>query len=206
MLRRTVVLAAAASGVITIGGMALAQNTPVRGFISPMGEPFHATFDKPYPSAVWFAQADTDHDGKLSRAEFRADAMRFFKLLDVNGDGKISDMETIRYEHQVAPEIITATVDTSDTQAPPSAEDNSSAVHTPLSSIRQGAAFFSFLNDPEPVRSADTDFNNKVSVDEWMAAVDRKFKTLDPDDTGYLKLSDLPKTPAEVMKPEKADN
>ena len=200
MLRKSLLLAAAAGGVWAIGGSALAQ-TPVRGFISPMGEPFHAPFDKPYPSAIWFAQADTDHDGKLSRAEFRADAMRFFKLLDVNGDGKISDMETIRYEHQVAPEIITATVDTSDTQAPPSAEDNGSAVHTPLSSIRQGASFFSFLNDPEPVRSADADFNNKVSVDEWMAMADRKFKALDPDDTGYLTLSTLPKTPAELMKP-----
>ena len=31
-----------------------------------------------------------------------------------------------------------------------------------------------------------------------MAAVDRKFKALDPDDTGYLVLSQLPKTPAQL--------
>ena len=55
------------------------------------------------------------------------------------------------------------------------------------------------------MRSADIDFNNKTSLEEWMAAVDRKFKTLDPDETGYLTMATLPKTPAELQKPAKPD-
>jgi len=41
-------------------------------FLSPMGEPFRAEAGKPYPSAVWFAGADKNHDGYLSRAEVKA--------------------------------------------------------------------------------------------------------------------------------------
>ena len=209
MWRKAAVSASFAAGALVVAravaGSAMAQNEPLRGFISPMGEPFRAPFSQPYPAITWFNQADTNHDGKLSREEFRADAVRFFKLLDVNGDGKISDMEAMRYEHQVAPEIIAATVDTSGTQRPTDPNDSEGLRNTPLSTIRQGAAAFSFLNDPEPVRSADTDFNNKTSLDEWMAAVDRKFRTLDPDETGYLTLATLPKTPAELQKPEKPD-
>ena len=205
MWRKSALTAGVAATALAVAGMAMAQDDPLRGFISPMGEPFRAPFSKPYPAITWFNQADTNHDGKLSREEFRADALRFFKLLDVNGDGKISDMEAIRYEHQVAPEIVAATVDTSGTKRASDPNDSEGLRNTPLSTIRQGAAAFSFLNDPEPVRSADTDFNNKTSLEEWMAAVDRKFRALDPDETGYLTLATLPKTPAELQKPEKPD-
>ena len=32
-------------------------------FVSPSGEPFRSRPGEPYPVAVWFAQADADHDG-----------------------------------------------------------------------------------------------------------------------------------------------
>src|SRR5271170_7821725 len=74
-------------------------------FISPAGKPYHAAEGQPYPMADWFAAADTDRDGKISRAEFRADAAAFFKELDVDHDGVIDGFEAQRYEKDVAPEI-----------------------------------------------------------------------------------------------------
>jgi hypothetical protein len=75
-------------------------------FISPAGEPFRAEPGAPYPVAVWFAGADADHDGALSRDEFVADALRFFDKLDVDHNGVIDGFEVSTYETKVAPEIL----------------------------------------------------------------------------------------------------
>ena len=66
-------------------------------FVSPLGEPFRAKTGEPFPTALWFVGADTNKDGTISRAEFRAEAHRYFTALDVNGDGRISDAEVRRY-------------------------------------------------------------------------------------------------------------
>lgn len=99
--------------------LALAQNAgaPAAGhegqpsmlFISPSGEPFRGWPGDPYPVVAWFAQADANHDGKLDRDEFVADAMRFFARLDVNHNGRIDSDELAYYEHVMAPEILVQT-------------------------------------------------------------------------------------------------
>jgi hypothetical protein len=104
LLRMLVVSGAATA----LAWAAAAQPAPGEGrpphaqlFISPSGEPFrgHDGF------SAWLYNADTDHDGAVSAAEFRADALRFFKELDANGDGKIDGFEAQAYEHDVVPEI-----------------------------------------------------------------------------------------------------
>jgi hypothetical protein len=75
-------------------------------FISPAGEPFRAEPGAPYPVAAWFAEADTDHDGALTRDEFVADALRFFDKLDTDHNGVIDGFEVSAYETKVAPEIL----------------------------------------------------------------------------------------------------
>jgi len=73
-----------------------------RVFVSPMGEPF--TADRGGNAlANWFAQADRNRDGALSKDEMLQDAERFFATLDVNHDGEIDPDETTRYETQIAP-------------------------------------------------------------------------------------------------------
>src|SRR4051794_8683429 len=72
-----------------------------RLFISPSGEPFRGENGL----ALWFAGADTNHDGAIDRAEFTADAMRFFKALDANGDGRLDGFELQAYERDVVPEL-----------------------------------------------------------------------------------------------------
>jgi hypothetical protein len=80
--------------------------TPPNVFYSPCGRPFRAKPGAPYPVADWFKQADADADGKIEHAEFVADAMAFFKLLDRNGDGVISPQEVAFYEQRIAPEVL----------------------------------------------------------------------------------------------------
>ncbi|MEO8113421.1 MAG: hypothetical protein ABI655_03495, partial [Phenylobacterium sp.] len=72
-----------------------------RLFISPSGEPFRG----PDGLGAWLAGADADHDGAVTLTEFRADAVRFFKVLDANGDGRIDGFEIQAYERDIAPEI-----------------------------------------------------------------------------------------------------
>jgi hypothetical protein len=172
-------------------------------FISPMGEPFRAPEGKPYPSITWFNGADANHDGVLTLQEFRADAMRFFKVLDNNGDGRISDFEIQRYEYLIAPEIIAATSDTSSQSFQKQDTDEVGTHNTPLSSVKQGAANFSFLGAAEPVKSADADLNNKVTQEEWLAAADRRYRMLLPDGKTDLRFSDLPQTPVQESASKK---
>jgi Ca2+-binding EF-hand superfamily protein len=59
------------------------------------------------PAAV-FDSADTDHDGRISRAEFQAARLARFTELDRNGDGVISREDFSRilaFRPQAAPRI-----------------------------------------------------------------------------------------------------
>jgi hypothetical protein len=75
-------------------------------FVSPSGRPYRAAPGEPYPVVVWFAEADTDHNGSLDRAELRADAAAFFAILDRNHDGVIDSDEVAYYEQNIVPEIL----------------------------------------------------------------------------------------------------
>lgn len=166
-------------------------------FISPSGQPFRAPMDQPYPVAVWFAQADADHDGKLTRAEFRADADAWFAKLDRDHDGQISMPEVTVWEEQTVPEITNATLG-----------GFGGGRGGPLSRNRidtraQGAAAYSLINEPHPIRGADADFSMNVSKAEWRAAADRRFDVLDQTKLGYLTLETLPKTPMQTMMAER---
>ena len=92
-MRPSHVLPIILAGLCSVIGASATAQEAVNLFISPMGEPFRAPISQPYPSATWFAGADANHDGVLSREEFRADALRFFKLLDVTKDGlRLADL------------------------------------------------------------------------------------------------------------------
>ncbi|WCM28977.1 EF-hand domain-containing protein [Sphingomonas sp. QA11] len=70
-----------------------------------MGEPFRSERGGIDPQDIWFQNADTDHDGALSRAEFSKDASRFFAVLDRGHDGEIDPDDIEYYETVLAPEI-----------------------------------------------------------------------------------------------------
>lgn len=164
---------------------ALAQPGPPPGehmrlFLSPSGEPFRGQDGL----ADWFAAADTDKDGALTLTEFRDDAMRFFKVLDADGDGQVDGPENSAYETRIAPEITRM-----DMGGPPGKRPL--VRKTDKREPRVGAARFSLINEAQPVRGADADLNQRVSSEEWAKAARRRFELLDTDQDGKLTLEAL---------------
>lgn len=166
-------------------------------FVSPSGQPFRAPGDQPYPSAAWFAQADANHDGRLTRDEFRADADAWFKALDADGDGQISMPEATRWEEQLVPEVSREGAGMMGGMA--GGRRGQATGRNELNTRLQGAAAYSLINEPHPIRGADADFSYSVSRAEWRAASDRRFALLDVDGDGVILLSDLRPTPVQAM-------
>lgn len=185
-------------------------------FISPSGEPFRG----PDGLAAWFAQADADHDGALTLAEFQADAERAFRLYDSDGDGTLDGLEIQAYERERAPEISEFVFggdepggrggrggrrgpgprregggdgEPSETRPDKPAADAIAPFHGAGTS---GAARFSLLNEPEPLLAADEDVDGKITRAEWARATARRFALLDRDHAGRLTLAALRATTA----------
>ena len=184
---------------ITVTGHAWAP------FISPMGEPFRAHSPADDTLADWFYQADRNRDGVLTNDEMQADADRFFAALDTNRDGEIDPDELASYEWDIAPDIQLMSktkrlpgqtaakkrrTDDDDFSDASQARDLNKADSTEPGGL-QGAARYALLNIPEPVASADADFNRGVSAIEFRAAALRRFQLLDDKHAGNLTLTQL---------------
>jgi hypothetical protein len=183
-----------------------------RLFISPFGEPFRVENGL----GAWLAGADANHDGAVTLEEFRADAKRFFGMLDANHDGTIDGFEIQAYEMEIVPEITQLGLDGGGGRRPggaggggsrgggrrggrgggggrggdSGASTSTSGGQIPASGA-EGAARFSLLNIAEPVSSADEDLNGRVSALEWDHAVTRRFEKLDHDKSGRLTAESL---------------
>jgi hypothetical protein len=193
---------------------------PRRLFISPMGEPFRAKSREDDTLADWFEQADKNHDGRLTIEEMQADAERFFALLDVNHDGEIDPDEITRYENVVAPETRSGEHFTAALEADANGEgERRTGRHRRGGDLtpgfgrggidpHQGAGRYGLLDLPEPVVSADSDFNRGVSLPEFRQAAVQRFLALDLDHHGFLTLAGLesirPAPPPMPNAPEKS--
>jgi hypothetical protein len=190
----------------------LAGSAQALTFISPMGEPFRTQAgDKP-PEEVWFERADKNGDGRITRAEFLADAGRFFMALDVNHNGEIGPEEIQRYEDDVAPEVMGFGEDLDgggharrhsgsvnrnsdaalDSEGVTTSDSGDPSPPELYDATGEGASRFSYLDLPEPVTAADTDFNRGVSPREFVAAANQRFDLLDANHDGVLTRDELP--------------
>lgn len=204
-------LVAAAEQPITVKGY------PWAPFISPMGEPFRSTSQAPI--ARWFARADSNRDGMLTAEEIQLDADRFFARLDGNHDGQIDPDEIKVYEWEIAPEI---QVNSDWRRARGQAKFQPGPDHGTGDKPHergdehdgyrvdglQGAARYGLLNIPQPVASADADFNRVITLSEFRLAAANRFKLLDRNGLGRVTLAELePRLPIRPRgrraKPEK---
>ena len=167
-------------------------------FVSPMGEPFRME----HPDRAWFAQADTNHDGRIDRAEMRADAARFFRVLDRGHDGEIDPDDIAYYEEHLVPEVRSGAAgfgaerrggfDSGGDLANMNDIDNAHPQSYQDMTGRQGAGRYGYLNIPEPITPADRNFNRGVDAGEWQAAADERFTMLDTNNDGYLTPNEFP--------------
>jgi hypothetical protein len=189
-------------------------------FISPSGEPFQAEPGAPYPVAAWFDRANKAHDGKLTRAEFVADAEAFFARLDTNHDGVIDGFENQDYEQKIAPEILPhlGRLNAVDAGYGPDAPGIGREAGTPRrrgggggggrrssGQDYEGAAPYSLIDEPQPVMGADADFDQRITLEEFRKAANERFDLLDKKRQGYLTLADLPKTPIQQVEEQIAE-
>lgn len=191
-------------------------------FISPAGEPFRAEPGAPYPVAVWFAGADADHDGVLTREEFVADSLRFFDKIDGDHNGVIDGFEVSTYETQVTPEILQGFQGGGDGPGVrgqggprgqggghrggrrggggggPPGDGGGKRGGGLIGGMLQGATPYSLLAEPEPVMASDGDFDRRITRAEAAKAAKARFALLDKDGGGKLRLADLPQTPLQA--------
>ena len=187
-------------------------------FISPSGEPFRAGPQAPYPSAAWFRGADLDGDGRLTPAEFTADAERAFHRFDRDGDGVIDGFEITAYEETTAPEILPRVGRLAAGEGMDPALFSGRGGRAGRSGARReggapprparsragditltGAEPYAMLAEPEPLRAADADLDGRVTLAEWRARTKRRFALLDEKGAGALTLDALPKTTVQQM-------
>lgn len=184
-----------------------------RLFISPAGEPFRLGPQGDEPMRTWFEAADGDRDGALVFAEFLEDHQRFFRIADADGDGVIGDADVRNYERSIAPEILSV-LDRGDPEpgearprggrmggpggggrGSPGGGRGGPGMGPPRGGAgpagRPGAARFSLINEPQPLRAADANLDYRVTPAEWAAAARVRFDELDADSDGRLAFVEL---------------
>jgi len=175
-------------------------------FIAPSGEPFRVSGNAPYPVAQWFTGADRNADGKLDKAEFVADFLRFFDTLDLDHDGAIDGAERTRYENEVAPETLGGSSTSRNAFADEPVDSDiageGSAADTDAPKPRyganpSGAGRFDLFGLPEPVAAMDTEVRGRISRRVAQQAAEDRFALLDAQHRGYLTLDSLPPTYAQ---------
>lgn len=177
------------------------QGTPpaqrIPAYLSLMGEPFRGEVGGPQPLANWFAVADRNRDGAVSLPEMLEDATRFFKVIDVDGDGVIVPSEMARYETEIAPARVrfegglrpVRSADKSDNYGSSSSyneEENGRR-------SRGGRRFrdLQYLEVPQPIMMADTDFNQRVTADEFAKMATKRFSKNDKNNDNLLQPNEL---------------
>jgi hypothetical protein len=163
-------------------------------FIAPSGQLFMAPPGAPHPVMLWFAGADADGDGRLTQAEFLADAQRYFASLDTDRDGELDGFEVAAYEREVLRPLRAPA--TGPGTGPAGGPRPRGTPDVPRGQMIT-AGFWGLVDAPQPVKAADADMNARVTAAEYQKLLLARFATIDAAGAGVLTLATLPETPAQ---------
>ena len=165
---------------------------------SPNGEPLNGgALGRPTCEAAqsrWFDRVDTDHDGVISREEFAADAAAQFARMDIDHNGYLLSEELDRYRLPYRQVPMAREYPPSSTgAAAPAGEPRHR--HRRTTSGEGGATRENGSNAPadqaDPVMSADTNNDFRVTLQEFSAHAERTFFDLDANHDGRLSHDEL---------------
>ncbi|MEE3625555.1 hypothetical protein UCD39_16440 [Nitrospirillum sp. BR 11752] len=133
---------------------------------------------------LWFHKTDANHDGVLTRDEVLADADRSFDLFDLDHDGSITSAELEKYRlsqpFRPQPHPVTSLLGAqARTVQPDSVEAAPEGQRYQGSRVRLQVGL-------DPVMSADTDSDFRVTREELRAQSLRKFDQWDADHDGKV--------------------
>ncbi|HEU5047622.1 MAG TPA: hypothetical protein VFT64_07255 [Rickettsiales bacterium] len=153
----------------------------IKVLYSPNGEPLNggSLGNPPCEQAFsnWLAQADTNHDGVLDREEFLADAKAQFKRMDIDHNGYLVSEELDRYRAPYWRSLQLAE------QRAERRESKRSRKPSIRHDSESGSESMLLI---DPVMSADTNLDFKVTQDEFLTQVQKNFDELDRDHNGRL--------------------
>ncbi len=178
----------ALSGLNPLGSSS-EDDAPVRGLLySPNAEPLSGgplgQPKCPDALAAWLGRIDTNHDGVIDRDEFLADARAQFARMDLDHDGFITADEVSTYR---MPFLATATAPAAKPQG-----DHQAGDHHAERNGGRGRAVSSDTGDP--VMSADSNLDFKVSLAEFTAQAEEILAKLDSDHDRRLTRAEIEQT------------
>ncbi|MFD2234421.1 hypothetical protein [Phaeospirillum tilakii] len=139
--------------------------------------------------ADWGRRVGARHDGTLSRAEFLADAEAQFARMDLDHDGFITADELSEYREPFRPRP------PEDKPVPPPGAERGGPPGGgrggPFGGPPGAPRHHATASSADPVMSADTNLDFKVSRDEFLRQAEHQFETLDRDHDGRLDAAEL---------------
>ncbi|OYQ32379.1 hypothetical protein CHU95_16380 [Niveispirillum lacus] len=153
--------------------------------VSPVGEPLAApTRDaEAYRAAMrdWFTRADTDRNGTLSLLELTAEAGRVFPLYDLNRDGYVTSYELTQYRVNLPTH--SAPADTGRRLRPGRIDMTPDEAATARVDGRGRADYRMGI---DPVMSADSNADFRVTPEELRAEATRRHAIMDQNGDGTV--------------------